>query len=91
MCWCGVINMKIDNYITHLQLRQKGLQKKYMQLMKISDKAVSKWQKEPNFDEIINTRIEMESIDEKLDFLIKLRKEMINIENSRVQKTSKRR
>lgn len=83
--------MKIDNYITHLELRRKALRKKCIGLLMVSDKLKLKNNGiDPNYDEITRLRNEIKIINEKLIFLLNLKKGIIN-ENNRVQETFKRR
>ena len=82
--------MKINNYITHLELRRKSLRKKYEELQLQSAKAIIRHKADSNFDEITKLRSEIKEINGKLKFLLDLRKGITN-ENNRVQETSKRR
>jgi hypothetical protein len=69
--------MKIDNYITHLVLRRKGLNEKLTLLLMSSDKVkVKKNTKDPNYYEITNLRKEMFEINNKIGFYKNLRKAM---------------
>lgn len=80
--------MKIDNYITHLELRRKALRKKCTDLLLASDKIkLKKNTIDPNFDEINKLRNEIREINNKLVFLLKLKKGVIN-ESNRVQEST---
>jgi hypothetical protein len=69
--------MKIDNYITHLVLRRKGLNEKLTLLLMSSDKVkVKKNTKDPNYYEITNLRKEIFEINNKIGFYKNLRKAM---------------
>lgn len=80
--------MKIDNYIRHLELQRKGLKEKHNNLQGASDITFSekgytctlKKRLDPNFKEITETRHNIKELNNKLEFLTKLRKELINNE-----------
>lgn len=81
--------MKIDNYITHLELRRKALRKKYDEIQLQSAK-IKQWKKEdPYFDEITKLRSEIKEINKKLKFLLNLKKGVVN-ESNRVQESIKK-
>lgn len=71
--------MKIDNYIRHLELQKQGLKTKYIDMEMAADKNL-KTGLDPLFNEKTETRNKVKEINNKLDFLNKLRKEMKNNE-----------
>ena len=88
--------MKIDNYITHLELRRKALIKKINNLQSASithftNSYTNPFKKrlDPNFDEINKIKNEIKEINNKLKFLLNLRKGVTN-ENNRLQESTKK-
>ena len=71
--------MKIDSYIRHLELQRKGLKTKYNNMENAVDKDL-KTGLDPLFKEKTETRNKVKEINNKLDFLNNLRKELINNE-----------
>lgn len=71
--------MKIDNYIRHLELQRKGLKTKYNDMEKAADKNL-RTGIDPLFDEKTKARNKIKEINNKLEFLTSLRKELINNE-----------
>lgn len=79
--------MKTDDYIIHLKLRKKAIQEKLTDLLLSSDKLVKVNANDPNFYETTKLRNELKEINNKLDFLINIKRGMIKNENNRIKKT----
>lgn len=72
--------MKIDKYIRHLELQKSGLKGKLTKILKKSDKNYLKKGLDPDFRFHFETRQKIKEINNKLDFLKKLREELIKNE-----------
>lgn len=81
--------MKIDNYIRHLELKRKGLSEKRTSLQKAADKIAIKKGYDPYYEDLTRLKNEISNINNKLIFLLKLRKEIIEHEANRVQEVIK--
>ncbi len=81
--------MKIDSYIRHLELQKSGLKCKLTKILKKSDKNYLKKGLDPDFHFYNETRQKIKEINNKLDFLKKLREELIK--NEMQDKKNKRR
>lgn len=71
--------MKIDKYITKLKMERKELKEKYNDMQFSTDKNL-KTGVDPLFKEKVDTRTKFVQTTDKLIFLKKLRKELINNE-----------
>ena len=82
--------MKLDNYITHLELKRKGLKIRCKELLMASDKIkIKRNVQDPNYNEIQKIRSEITDINNKLIFLLSLKKGVVKSETDRVQEIVK--
>ena len=70
----------IDDYIRKLKNQSMDLKRKRDELYDLSFKIKRETGKDPYFDKITNVRIELEIVKSKINFLIELRKELMNYE-----------
>ena len=70
----------MDNYIRHLELQRNGLRGNLTRLLQKSDKNYLKKGTNPNFNKEQETRQRIKNLNNKLEFLTKLREELIKNE-----------
>ena len=81
--------MNINDYITHLELRKKGLKYKISGLQKQSSTMNIKKNKERdklNFDELTDKRCEVQELNSKIEFYKKLKEAIINEEVQQINR-----